>query len=376
MDPYADLGVERVINAAGTLTTLGGSLMLPEVVSAMAAASRSFVDMNQLHAAAGKRIAALVGVEAAHVCSCAAAGIAVMGAACMAGTHPDRIAQLPETTGMRYRFIVQRSNRNPFDQALRLAGGRFLEIDADEGQLQQALAQEPAGVFYTHAWFCLGPALPLQRVCELAHAAGVPVIVDAAAEVPPLLNLARFVNEGADGVTFSGGKAIRGPQSSGLILGKAALIEACRANDSPNMSVGRPMKVAKEDIVGLVKAVELYVSKDHAAEMANWEARVAHIIAALADVPGVKAWRQLPYGIGQQIPHVAVAWDEAEKGLTHQEAQARLGRGKPPVAVQWVSPENYTWSGFTRPELRLHPHTLQQGEERTVAQRLREVLAG
>lgn len=376
MNPYADLGIEPVINAAGTLTTLGGSLMLPEVVAAMAAASRSFVDMNELHAAAGRRIASLIGVEAAHVCSCAAAGIAVMGAACMAGTDPRQIAQLPRTEGMPHQFIVQRSNRNPFDQALRLAGGRFLEIDADAEQLRQALTQAPAAVFYTHAWFCTGPALPLAQVCEVAHAAGVAVIVDAAAEVPPLANLARFVEEGADLVTFSGGKAIRGPQSSGLILGKARLIEACRANDSPNMSVGRPMKVAKEDIVGLVKAVELYVARDHAADMAAWEARVAHITASVADLAGVRGWRQMPYGIGQQIPHAAVAWDEAEKGLTHEEAAGRLRRGRPSIAVQWVSPANYTWSGFTRPELRLHPHTLQEGEERTVAQRLREVLGG
>lgn len=377
MDVYRELGVEPLINAGGTLTTLGGSLMLPEVTDAMAAASRAFVDMSELHLAAGKRIAELVGVEAAHVTSGAAAGIALMAAACMTGADGERIARLPDTTGMRNKFVIQRPHHNPFDQALRLTGASFVDVAADEDELASALRRpDAAGVYSTFAWFCRLPVLPLPRVAELAHAAGLPLIVDAAAEVPPLENLARFVREGADLVAFSGGKAIRGPQSTGFVLGRADLVEACRLNDSPNMAIGRPMKAGKEEIVAVVKAVELYTRKNHATEMAVWERRVAHVIGELAALPHVRAWRQLPFGTGQLIPHAAVSWDEGKVGLTHEEALRRLKEGRPRVAVQLVSPQRYAFSDFTAPELRIHPHTLADGEEMVVARRLVEVLSG
>ena len=377
MSVYAELGVEPIINAAGTLTALGGSLMPPEVTDALGAASRSYVVMEELHLAAGRRIAELVGVKAAHVCACAAAGISLMAAACIAGTDPQKIRQLPDTHGLMNRFVVQRAHRNPFDQALRLAGGEFVEVDSDPGDLERALqGNDVAGVYHTLAWFCPRDDLPLPQVTAMAHRSGVPVIVDAAAEVPPVANLTRFLNEGADLVTFSGGKAIRGPQSSGLILGRADLIEACRLNDCPNMGVGRPMKAGKEEIVALAKAVEMYVAKDHAAEMTVWERRVAHVIGALSGLEGVRVWRQLPFGIGQQIPHAALGWDEAAVGLTHEEVVRRLRQGKPRIAVQLVSPQRYGFAPFQSAELRLHPHTLAEGEEIIVAARLRQLLSG
>lgn len=377
MDIYRELGVTPVINAAGSLTSYGGSIMPPEVTDAMARASRAFVDMQELHLAAGARIAELIGVEAAHVCACASAGIAVMAAACMAGTDRERIRQLPDTTGMRNRFIVQRAHRNGFDQAVRVAGGELIEIDSDDGQLAQELENpQTAAVYYTFAWFCPRDALSLQQVAEMSHAKGLPVIVDAAAEVPPPINLRRFLDWGADLVTFSGGKSLRGPQSSGLILGRAELIEACRLNDCPNGSIGRPMKTDKEVIAGLVKAVELYMAKDHDLELAMWDDRVAHIITALDGLDGVRAWRQMPHGIGQQISHAAVSWDEAALGLTHEQAAQALRDGDPRIVVQVINTPRYGFAGFTEKELRVHPHALQEGEERIVARRLREVLTG
>ncbi|MFH1084402.1 MAG: aminotransferase class V-fold PLP-dependent enzyme [Chloroflexota bacterium] len=375
MDIYRELGVEPIINAAGTLTRMSGSLMPPEVVEAMVAASRAYVDMEELHLAAGRRIAEVVGAEAAHVCACAAAGISLMAAACMAGCDRARIRQLPNTHGLHHLFVVQRAHRNGFDQALQLAGGRFIEVEADADQLGRAAAGEGvAGVSFTQAWFCMGDSLPLPQVAELAHVAGVPLVVDAAAEVPPVDNLTRFLREGADLVTFSGGKAICGPQSTGFILGRADLIEACRLNDCPNGGVGRPMKTGKEDIIGLVKAIELYVQRDHAAEMRVWEERVAQIVVALSAPEHVHAWRQMPFGIGQQIPHVAVAWDEAALGITHEQAMQRLRQGRPRIALQLVNAERYGWGGYTTPELRIHPHTLLPGEAESVVERLVEVM--
>ena len=384
---YEELGVETIINAAGTLTTLGGSLLLPEVNDAMLAASRSFVDVHELHLAAGRRIAELVGVEAAHVCAGAAAGITLMAAACMTGTDPDKVARLPDTAGMKHRFVVQRAHRNPFDQALRLAGGEFVEVGPDADELAAALDGPPstdgapsvdggvAAVYHTLAWFCVREALPLAQVAEVAHRAGVPVIVDAAAEVPPVQNLARFIQEGADLVAFSGGKAMRGPQSSGFLLGTRDLIEACRLNDNPYMAIGRPMKVSKEEIVGLVKALECYVARDHVAEMVTWERRVAHVIGALAGLEHVRAIRQLPFGVGQQIPHVALTWDERALGLTYRELVRRLRNGRPRIAVQSVMPQDYAGAGLPM-EVRIHPHTLGEGEEIVVAERVRAMLVG
>jgi uncharacterized pyridoxal phosphate-dependent enzyme len=375
MDVYEELGVGTIINAAGTLTNMGGSLMLPEVVEAMVAASHSFVNMKELHLAAGKRIAELAGAEAAHVCAGAAAGISLMAAACMAGSDADKIKRLPDTKGMKNQFVVQYAHRQPFDQALRVAGGEFIEIGADAGELRQVVDEKTvAGVFHTFAWFCVRDALPLEQVAEIAHESGVPVIVDAAAEVPPVENLWRFTKDGADLVTFSGGKAMRGPQSSGLILGRQDLVEACRLNDNPNMGIGRPMKVPKEEIVGLVKAVELYVARDHAADSLVWDRRVARMIEVLSGLEHVQARRQFPYGIGQQIPHVALTLDEGALGIGYEELVHRLLDGQPRIAVQLVQPSSYDFAGFTSPEVRLHPHTLREGEEVVVAERIVEIL--
>jgi L-seryl-tRNA(Ser) seleniumtransferase len=333
--------------------------------------------MDELHLAAGSRIAELVGVDAAHVCAGAAAGIALMAAACMAGQDPARIRRLPDTDGMKSRFVVQRAHRNAFDQSVRLAGGALVEIGADANVLQGALQGDSvAAVFYTHAWFCTDKALPLGTVTEIAHSRGVPVIVDAAAEVPPVENLWRFVKEGADLVAFSGGKAIRGPQSTGFVLGRQDLVEACRLNDNPKMGTGRPMKVCKEEIAGLVKAVELYVARDHAQDSFVWDRRVARVLEALSGLEHVRVWRQLPYGIGQQIPHAALTWDQGALGVTYEGLIQQLRDGRPRVAVQRVAAADDESAGPGIDEIRIHPHTLREGEEAIVGERIREILVG
>jgi len=371
MGIYGDLGLETIINAAGTLTRLGGSLMLPEVLEAMTAAGREFVDMDELHLAAGRRIAELAGAEAAHVCAGASAGIALMAAACMAGTDLDKIRRLPEPTDMRHKFVVQPAHRTAYEQSIRLVGGEMVEIGADVRALQTALADEAvAAVFYTLAWFLTADALPLTTVAEMAHGQGIPVIVDAAAEVPPVENLWRFVKEGADLVAFSGGKAIRGPQSTGFVLGRADLIDACRLNDNPHSAVGRPMKVCKEEIVGLLKAIELYVQRDHNQDSLTWDRRVARVIETLSDLEAIQVRRQMPYGIGQLIPHAALTWDEQTVGISCGKVVDALMRGRPRIAVQLVTPAQ-----VGRTEIRIHPHTLREGEEVVVAEAIKGLLA-
>jgi len=376
MNVYEELGLETVINAAGTLTKLGGSVMPTEVVQAMVDASHDFVDMGELHLAAGRRIAELTGVEAAHICAGATAGIALMAAACMTGTDREKVDRLPDTSGMPDRFLVQRSHRQPYERAIRFAGGKMVEVASDASELESALAGEAvAGVFYTFAWFLREEALPLVEVADLAHERGVPVIVDAAAEVPPVENLWRFVKEGADLVAFSGGKAMRGPQSTGLVLGRADLVEACRLNDNPFDAVGRSMKVCKEEIAGLLKAVEIYVRQDQQRQSLIWDQRVARMIETLAGVPGLQAVRQLPYGVGQQIPHVALRWEQDALSMSCQELVESLRAGKPRIAVQLVPITHYGGIVFGHNEIRVHPHTLREGEEVVVAERIRALLS-
>ncbi|MFL7808723.1 MAG: aminotransferase class V-fold PLP-dependent enzyme [Anaerolineae bacterium] len=376
MNVYEELGLETVINAAGTLTKLGGSVMPTEVVQAMVDASHDFVDMGELHLAAGRRIAELTGVEAAHICAGATAGIALMAAACMTGTDREKVDRLPDTSGMPDRFLVQRSHRQPYERAIRFAGGKMVEVASDASELESALAGEGvAGIFYTFAWFLREEALPLVEVADLAHERGVPVIVDAAAEVPPVENLWRFVKEGADLVAFSGGKAMRGPQSTGLVLGRADLVEACRLNDNPFDAVGRSMKVCKEEIAGLLKAVEIYVRQDQQRQSLIWDQRVARMIETLAGVPGLQAVRQLPYGVGQQIPHVALRWEQDALSMSCQELVESLRAGKPRIAVQLVPITHYGGIVFGHNEIRVHPHTLREGEEVVVAERIRALLS-
>ncbi len=378
MDVYQQLDVDPIINAAGTLTRMSGSVMHPEVVEAMAAASQCFVMMTELHEMAGRRVADLIGVPGAHVTASATAGIAVMAAAVMAGNDPLKARQLPETTGMADSWVVIEAHRNPFDQALRLVGGRFVGVESDAGQLRQALAGESvAGVFYTFSWFNTGHALSLAEVASIAHEMEKPVIVDAAAEIPPVGHLRRFIDEGADLVAFSGGKALCGPQASGVILGRdPALIAACATNDSPNMSVGRGMKAGKEEIVGLVKAIELYLARDHDADLILWEGRVEQLLNAASTVPGVTAWRQMPFGEGQQIPHAAISWDEQALRCTYEQVIDTLSDGRPRIAVQFIQESVYRFASETGPQIRLHPHTLAEGEAQIVADRLQDALRG
>lgn len=368
MGIYQELGIEPIINAAGTVTILGGSLMPAEVLEAMASASHNFVDIHELHRAAGQRIADLIGVEAAHVCACASAGITLMAAACMAGQNPARMARLPESTGMPNRFIVQRAHQNGYTHAVEIAGGKLVEIDSSEEAFRTALQGENiAAVLYTLAWFLTKPALPLEEAARIAHEYGVPFIVDAAAEVPPLENLSRFVQEGADLVAFSGGKDICGPQSSGFIVGRRELVECCAANDSPNtIGIARGMKTGKEEIAGLVKAVELYLQQDSSKRMQGWNSTIAYLIAELSSVGGVTAERQMPPGIGQLVPHVVVQWNEQASGITCAEIVEKLRKGKPGIAVRLVE------TGST-PVIWVCVQTLQAGEEQVIARRWREI---
>lgn len=367
---YRDLGVTPIINAAGTVSAYSGNLMHPEVTDAMNEASRQFVIMEELHLAAGKRIAELIGVPAAHACASATAGIALVGAAAITGTDRTLVRRLPHVEGLKHEIIVQKSHRMGYDQAIEISGCRFVEVEPDAEAMAAAITDKTAGIWYVFSWGLTGPTLPLPVVAEIAHKAGLPMLVDAASELPPMSNLHRYLKEGADLVIFSGGKGLRGPQSSGMVIGRPDLVEACRINDSPNASIARGMKMGKEEIVGLVKAVEIYMNRDHEADMLVWERRVQYIIDEISSVPTLKAWRQLPYGDGQLFPHVALTWDVNSIEVSYQEFFDQMLGGSPRIMVQQYNDPKRDFEQ----QIRLHVHTLQEGQERLIARRTRELL--
>ena len=336
---YQRLGVKRVINAASWITVLGGSIMPPAVVNAMEDASRWFVDMHELNQKAGEVIAKFTGAEA---------GLVLEAAACIASTDPAKIDKLPDTTGMKNEIIIHRAHRVNYDHNFRAAGGKLVELGntrtTNEWELEDAINEKTAAVAYVFAPR-QGGAIPLPRVAEIAHARGVPVVVDAAAMLPPPENLHRYIDMGADMVSFSGGKGVMGPQSTGLLAGRSDLIEAAYMNGAPNStSVGRSAKVCKEEVAGLITALEIFVDTDHQAVQAGWRAKCHHILSALEDIPGLRL--QLS--------------DEDE--VVHQ-----LEDGDPSIRTR---PSSFAGG------IAFVPVNLRDGEEEIIARRLREILTG
>ena len=376
MGVYEDLGVKTIINAWGNATLTGGSIMRPEVLASMEEASRSYVWLPDLLEKAGERVAELAGVEAAYITSGAAAGIAISVAACMAGTDHDKMLQLPDTTGMKDEVIVQASQIGGYDNMIEIAGGKVVAVGDEHGtnaeQLEAAFSEQTVALVHFFAYASAGD-VPLEQVIETAHERGVTVIVDAAAEFPPYPVLRRFIDMGADLAIFSGGKGLRGPQCTGLVLGRRDLIEACAVQASPNHGVGRPTKVGKEEIVGLVKALELYATEAiQQEERTSWDERCAHMSTEISRVPGVRAYTEvvgptyLPGRSGvtpEGIPVTQVRWDNSVIPMTPDEAERELYEGSTGIKV-----------GADEDGLTISPHTLQDGEERIVAQRVAQVL--
>ena len=367
-DPYAPLGVRRLINAWGTVTRVGGSLMPPEVLDAMAAAAHAFVDVNELHERAGDHLAGLLGVPEVFVSSGAAAGLALAAAACIAGEDPARMARLPDTGGLPHTIAIHRSHRNRYDQCLRLPGAVFAEFGGadrtEPWELEAVLTPEVVAVAFVAQFEDAGGSLPLQTVVRIASERNIPVIVDAAAELPPVENLWAFVQRGAALAIFSGGKDLRGPQASGLVAGRPDLVRACRLNSNPNQRIGRPMKAGKEEIVGLVAAVERYLALDHSAEAARWERQVAFLVDALRGIRGVAARRVCPADPGIQPVGIPRAYVDLRPDAPAKDAvMAALQDGDPAVVV-----------GEHRGGVVLNPQTLAPGEEEIVALRLKQVL--
>ena len=338
MGVYDRLGMRRVINADATLTRLGGSLMSPEVLEAMREAASSFVDMYELQQVVGKRLAELTRNEAAYVSTGAAAGLVLATLAAMTEGDLPAIADLIETgEAPKNEVIIHRAHRIPYDPAIRLAGARIVEVgnrlQTFPWELEAAIGPRTAMVFYSAGIHLAGGALPLAETVEIAHARGIPVVVDAAAQLPPTENLWRFTREfGADLAVFSGGKDFRGPQASGLLVGTEAMIAAVAVNGSPHQRLARPMKVGKEEMIGLLVAVERYVNEDWQDRARRYEGTIERWIEHFDGVPGLVASRVFPNEAGQPTPRCRVAF-ASETGLSGAEAARMLWEGDPRIAV-------------------------------------------
>ncbi len=368
MGIYKDLGIEPIINASATLTILGGSVMPPEVLEAMTEASRNFVNLKELQLRIGERLAELTHNEAAYVSSGAAAGLVLATAACIAGDNPAAIDQLPDLTGLKNEVVVHRAHRNGYDHAVRQVGVKLVEIGNNLGtrewELENAINENTAAVFWFQGAMTGHGDIPLQRVCDIANARGIPVIVDAAAQLPPTENLWRFTEMGAALTVFSGGKDLRGPQSSGLIVGRKDLIEAIRLNGNPNYSIARPMKVGKEEMVGLLTAIQMYLEIDQEGRASQDEETVIGWNTRLNTISGVSANRSYPNEAGQPLPRTAIHIDGAKLGKNRDQVVNELNSGSPSISV----------STFDDDGIYLNPMTLADGEDEQLADRLMEIL--
>ena len=358
-DVYRELGLRPLINAAGTYTMLGGSLMRPEVVEARQAAAGQFVNILELHEAVGQRIAALIGCPAALVTSGAASALTLATAACVAGKDQTKIRRLPDTTGMKNDVLIQKAHRYGYDHAVRNVGVKLVEVET-AASLEKAAGPQTAMMLFFNDAEPLGQ-IKAAEFAQLGKKLNVPTLNDAAADVPPVENLTRFFKLGYDLVCFSGGKAMRGPQSTGLLLGRKDLVEAALLNDNPHTdTIGRTNKVDKEDIVGLWAAVETFMKLDHAAEQREWEKRVRTIQEALA----LLKLRTEPFTppIANHAPHLRIKWDVSK--LSPEDVAKQLRAGEPRIEIRPLLKDG----------IEVAVWMLQPGEAEVVAKRLREVL--
>ena len=363
------LGVTPIINAGGPNTKHSGSRPRPEAIEAMEAMSEVFVDMDELLLAAGERIAEITGNEAATITSGASGGLVVQAAAAMAKDDPDRITQLPITDGMPNELIIQRGHRFIYDHLYLAPGSSFIEVgrptDSTIEEIDTAIGPNTAGLIHLESPYKQGLGVPLQELTELAHSHGLPVLADCASMLPPRENLTKYTAQGADLVSFSGGKAVRGPQSTGFLVGKPEWIEYARLNNAPNPGVTRAQKVSKEEIAGLLAALEAFTEVDEEAETKRYSEQMNFIVDQIAEIPGLTAETLDNYD--HYIPHTVISFGENWRGPDYAEITARLKAGSPRIyaAIDYRPEPDHMW---------IDPLNLQDGEVEIVAEQLRKIL--
>jgi uncharacterized pyridoxal phosphate-dependent enzyme len=365
---YRDIGVRPLINCRGTFTIITGSQTLPEVKRAMDEASRSYVHMDELMDGVGVRLAELTGAEWGIVTAGCCAALTHITAAAIAGSNPERMQRLPNLTGLKNEVVIPEYSRNVYDHAIRMLGVKIVEIN-DPAQLESAFNERTA-----LAYILAGPGddgpLGTAPVSEVARRHGVPVVVDAAAEILTIPNV--HLQRGATAVAYSGGKCIRGPQCAGLLLGEKNLLQAAWANSAPHHAFGRSLKVGKEEIMGMLAAVEMWRKRDHDAEWRQWQSWIDAIAASVKRVDGVSTRVEQPEGLSNHTPRLVIEWDGARLGITGQELSKTLLDSEPRIVLGSATGRR---PGHMASSVSITPYMMMPGDDKIVAARMYEVLS-
>jgi D-glucosaminate-6-phosphate ammonia-lyase len=363
---YEAIGVRPLINCKGTYTIISASQTLPEVKKAMDEASRHYVHLDELMEAVGRRLAELTKAESGIVTAGCAAALTHSTSACIAGANPEKMQRLPNLTGLRAEVVMPRQSRNVYDHAIRAVGVKMVTPSTRE-EFLESLRPSTAMVALLGEAMSKHP-MSLPEISEAAHKRGIPVLVDAAAERLSVPNV--YLSQGADLVAYSGGKCLRGPQCAGLLLGRKDLVQAAWINSAPHHAVGRAMKVGKEEIMGMLAAVEAWVRRDHDAEWKQWESWLATIRDRVSSVPSVRTEVQQPSGPSNYAPILRISWSAEKLGMNGDEMLAALLSGNPRVIVTPGGGRNSGEAFIT-----VMPYMMMPGDDRIAAARIYEVLS-
>ncbi len=363
---YEAIGVEPIINCRGTFTIIGGSVERPEVLAAYKEASRYFVQYDELAEGVGRRLAEITGAEWGLISDGCAAGLKHVTAACVTGGDPEKLIRIPDLTGMtKTQVIVPTHSRNAYDHAIRNVGVEIVMVDTPE-ELAQAINPSTAMIYLlADDVHNEGHSLRLKTIVEIAKPAGIPVIVDAAAENLIIPNI--HLNEGADVVAYSGGKAICGPQGAGLLLGNKAILMAAWQASSPHHGPNRDNKIGREEILGMLAAVEAWLIRDHAAEWQTWLSRLDHIAGRVSQIAGVETSIVEPAGRSNHSPTLIVGWDPAEMRITGEQVAEDFARNRPRIAVGCEDSDGMA-------SIHITPSQMQPGNQEVVADRIVQIL--
>lgn len=370
MSIFTELGVKTFIHAGGTKTTHGGTRMHEDVLKAIVEASKCFVDVRELNCAIGKYIAKISGAEAGMVTSGAASGLVLSMAACMTGTDIVKVLSLPNAEKMKNELIIQKIHRGAYSHMYTFSGAKFIEIGDINGclaeELNSAIGEKTAAIAYLLGPRILPIGLSLPEVVEIAHSKNIPVILDAAAMLPPKSNLSKYIQQGADLVVFSGGKFIHGPQATGLLFGRKDLIEAAIANASPNHSIGRPHKVSKEDMIGLYVALKRLMEVDEEELIKKYINILTPILEEIKGIEGLQV-DIVSDDVNYNVPNIIINFNDKWKGPTQKQILKILANGEPPIFMQYFKGINH---------LAVNPISLQDGEEKIIAKQLYNIFTG
>src|SRR3974390_161872 len=370
---YEELGVTTVINGQGTMTVLGGSLMRPEVEAVMALATQHFVSVPDLEVAAGKRIADMLKLPAGYsaiVTSGAAAAMQSGLAGILTGNNPKFIEQIPDLTGMKSEVIIQKSHRNPFDHQLRTTGVKLVVVETRD-ELRKAVNEKTAMMHFSNFANSEGQ-IKVDEWVKLGKELNIPTFIDAAADTPPVSHLWDYANMGYDLIAYSGGKAMRGPQCAGLLIGKQEVGVNALLNNSPHEdTIGRSQKVGKEEIVGMIKALELYLQDDQDALNKEWQRRLEVISAKITTLPAVTTSYFVP-DIANHVPHMDVKWERERIKIPAEDILKILRGGKPSIVLALA--EKHAFGEKLGDSVTIASFMLKPGEDTIIADKLYEVL--